>query len=123
MSDKRQINFDFPEPEPWWKDTRRCDGCNKVLHDEVPSGPMLRPEAWAKLAPANKRRCIACVFNRARELRISLRFADLKPCLFNLFHRPQSYFDWFLSKEPEPPDLTEWAEALALADRIAGALR
>jgi hypothetical protein len=113
MSDERQINFDFAESEPWCKDTRRCDGCNKLMDDGVSDGPVLRDDAWAKLAPANKLLCAPCVFNRARELGIRLRFADLNPCPFNLIHRPHSYFDWFLSKEPTPPDLTEWADALA----------
>jgi hypothetical protein len=117
MSDKRQLDFGFPESEPWWKEPRRCHGCNKLIVDEVPPAPMFRDDAWSKLAHESEYLCFGCMLERAMKRNVALAFRDLKPCRFNLCHRPDSYFDWFLSKEPEPPDLSEWAEAMGtLAD-------
>jgi hypothetical protein len=123
MSDKRQINFDFPDSSERDEDGNlvlRCDGCNKLIGDEVPSAPILRDNAWAKLSRPDEYLCAGCMFQRAidRDF-ITLRFGDLKPVAFNLFHRPRSWFDLFLSKEPTPPDLSEWAYALAIAEQFS----
>jgi hypothetical protein len=42
---------------------------------------------------------------------VPIRFADLMPCPFNLFHAPHSWFDLFLSAETETPPadlMEEW---------------
>ena len=68
-----------------------CTECKS----EGMAAPMLHDEVWAKLAGKNENLCGVCLFNRlsARDLMLSL--ADLRPCPFNLFHRPYSYFDLF----------------------------
>jgi len=45
-----------------------------------------------------------------------LTFADLRPCRWNLFHRPASWFDMFTQIEGPPPNLTEWQAASAEID-------
>jgi hypothetical protein len=86
----------------------RCGACHKSL-DKVESAPMLRDEIWHKLADEHRLLCANCVFARAVERGIDLTFASLKPCAFNLFHSPSSWFDLFMSEEKEPPpNIMEW---------------
>jgi hypothetical protein len=40
-------------------------------------------------------------------------FADLRPCGWNLFHRPYSWFDLFMEKEGPPENLAEWQAVIA----------
>jgi len=47
----------------------------------------------------------------------SLTLADLRPCSFNLLHRPDSWFDTFAQWEEGPPqNLAEWQAAIAEID-------
>jgi hypothetical protein len=42
-----------------------------------------------------------------------LSITSLKPCPVNLFHRPNSWFDLFMSDETGPPDnMAEWQAAM-----------
>jgi hypothetical protein len=44
-------------------------------------------------------------------------FADLRPCSWNLFHRPHSWFDLFTQMEGPPQNLAEWEAAIADMER------
>jgi hypothetical protein len=76
--------------------------------------PMLRDEVWHKLADADERfLCADCMFDSAETRGVALSIASLRPCPFNLFHRPKSWFNLFMRGETEPPaNLAEW-EAIA----------
>jgi hypothetical protein len=54
----------------------------------------------------------ACISGRGTGLAALLTLTDLRPCPWNLFHRPHSWFDLFMRAEREPPrNLTEWRSA------------
>jgi hypothetical protein len=84
-----------------------CDACHL---DDYPLAPMLRDAAWAKIADVRDTLCSKCFFDRAIERQINLTFADLEPCAFNLFDRPNSWFDLFLN--------AEWREAEIVLGQI-----
>lgn len=84
---------------------RGCDQCHDL---RAPSAPMLRGEAWQRLADPSELLCAKCAFDRAKERGISLSFADLLPCPFNiLFGSPQRWFQLFLNAETQTPANTE----------------
>jgi hypothetical protein len=88
-----------------------CDCC----HQEDPDlSPMLKDDVWQKLADKDEHLLgCECFYNRSIERRIPVFFADLLPCAFNLFHRPNSWFDLFLSGEPDTAVSVEWRQAMA----------
>ena len=67
---------------------------------------------WQRFAEKHEWLCAECCFKRAIARRVDLKFSDLLPCSFNLFHRPVSWFDLFYKAEEPKPDLGEWREAL-----------
>ena len=96
-----------------------CDACGKV-HAPFALGPMVHDHIWRRIAePGECMLCDACMYERASErLRRGLTLADLRPCGFNLFHRPDSWFDMFARWEDGPPEnLAEWQAVLADMER------
>jgi hypothetical protein len=86
----------------------RCDGCGQAGAD---LGPMLHDYIWRQIAkPGEHTLCAKCMLERTTErLGRLLTLADLRPCPFNLFHRPHSWFDFFVEMEGTPPSsLDEW---------------
>jgi hypothetical protein len=92
-----------------------CDGC----HEENPNlAPMFNDATWRRLGKKHETLCSKCAFDRAIDRKVDLTFADLLPCVFNLFYRPDSWFDMFLSVEPSDVQISkEWHESIAEADR------
>jgi hypothetical protein len=78
------------------RDTIVCDACGKA-HAPFACGPMLHDHIWQQIAePGERMLCDACMGDRAFErLGRALTLADLRPCGFNLLHRPDSWFDTF----------------------------
>jgi hypothetical protein len=67
--------------------------------------------------PSERALCIKCMIDRTFErLGRKPTFADLRPCPFNLFHRPQSWFDMFTQMEGPPQNVAEWEAAIAEID-------
>jgi hypothetical protein len=80
---------------------------------------MLHDHLWQQITePGERMLCDMCMSDRAFErLGRSLTLADLRPCGFNLFHRPDSWFDRFPLREEGPPqNLAEWQAAIAEID-------
>jgi hypothetical protein len=86
-----------------------CTECKS----EGSAAPMLRDEAWARIAGPCENLCAACVWKRLKERGVRIELASLKPCPFNLFHRPMSWFDIFTrwSKDDPPVDIAAWLRA------------
>ncbi len=76
---------------------------------------MLHDATWLRLARRDEDLCGDCVFERASERDIELTFADLRPCEFNLFHSPDSWFDmfagWKTLAEADPTIAAAWIAA------------
>jgi hypothetical protein len=90
---------------------RCCDGCHKSF-DDVPHAPMLHDHVWARLAAANENLCPGCMLERAIERKVCLDLSSLRPCAFNLFHWPRSYFNLFAGTNTPPTRIpAEWREA------------
>ena len=70
---------------------------------------MLRDETWLKLADKADDLCGDCFFARATERGVPIALADLRPCPFNLFHRPHSWFDLFADGE-QPDVVAAWLD-------------
>jgi hypothetical protein len=91
-----------------------CDRCRQSF-DQVQRGPIVHDHIWQQLT---KRRegvlCAGCMYARTHErLGRVLTLADLQPCPWNLFHRPHSWFDFFVEIEGAPPsNLAEWRSAV-----------
>src|SRR5262245_58043600 len=79
-----------------------CDACH-LSFGQVPRAPMLQPKVWLQLADKREALCFDCSLKRAAKRGVTLNFASLRPCTYNLFDGPQSWFNVFLSKETEPP--------------------
>jgi hypothetical protein len=86
---------------------------------------MLRNRTWQRLADSRESLCFLCLFERARERQVELGLDDLRMCQFNLFHRPHSWYDEFLSpgrlrrhiKKQPPDDLVEdWRAYLRVVE-------
>jgi hypothetical protein len=94
-----------------------CDGCRQSLDQRLRShvelGPIVHDHIWQQLADADERLCDTCMYRRAWDrLGRMLTLADLRPCPWNLFHRPHSWFDLFMRAEREPPrNLAKWRSA------------
>jgi hypothetical protein len=85
----------------------RCDECWRSF-DKTRVAPMLREATWQKIARPDEALCGRCMFQRARECKVEITFADLLPSPFNLDGTPNSWFDRLLQKEAAQPDLSEW---------------
>jgi hypothetical protein len=97
-----------------------CDGCGQEL-DPFENGPMLHDHIWSQISnPGERFMCQMCMEERAADrMGRGLEFADLRPCEFNLSHRPDSWFDTFIQwEEGLPPNYAEWEAA----DRAVGLL-
>jgi len=88
----------------------KCDHCKRPLWREVQLGPMLKDEVWLQLAAKYETLCAGCVFERAAACEISITFADLRPCTFNLMGGARSsLFAVFGSKNDF--ECEKWDEA------------
>jgi hypothetical protein len=95
-----------------------CDGCRQSLdrrrRAHVELGPIVHDDIWRRLAEPGEALCLMCMGQRAeRRLGRLLTLADLRPCAWNLFGRPHSWFDMFLEFEAarDPANnLDEWHE-------------
>jgi hypothetical protein len=91
-----------------------CHGCGQSLdrrrRSHVELGPILHDHIWRQLAGPHEALCLMCMGQRAaHRLGRMLTLADLRPCSWNLFHRPHSWFDLFVEMEGAPPsNLDEW---------------
>jgi hypothetical protein len=95
-------------------DNKCCDGCKRPWRGKnaagrvsrrltLPLGPMLHDATWAKLADEDEKvLCAECTSQRAKERGVRLSLADLRPCQYNLFYWPNSWFNLFLGREPSP---------------------
>src|SRR5262249_22151366 len=95
-----------------------CDACGQA-RAPFHLGPMLHDHIWPQIAaPGERALCDMCMYDRAFErLGRVLTLADLRPCGFNLFHRPDSWFDLFSQRaQGPPPNLAEWQAASAEID-------
>jgi hypothetical protein len=92
---------------------RKCAGCGK--RDVEGEAPMLHDHLWLQLADRNEILCCACFFDRAAERQVALSLEALRPCPFNLFHWPRSWFNLF-AEHNTPPTIVdaEWSEAAKL---------
>jgi hypothetical protein len=95
-----------------------CDGCGQTLdrrrRGHVLLGPIVHEEIWRRLAKPTEALCWQCMLQRARvRLRRMLALADLRPCPWNLFHRPYSWLDLFVEMEGgmPPANLAAWRAA------------
>jgi hypothetical protein len=84
---------------------------------------MLKSATWLKLAKKHETLCGECTLDRADDKCVDLTFADLEPYAFNiLFGRPISWFNFFLSAEPDDTDTPvskEWKEAIVVAVHVS----
>jgi hypothetical protein len=93
---------------------RRNDLCTICGKDFA--GPVLYDHLWKRIAePTERILCGFCMSDRmAQRLNRNIKVVDFKPCPFNLFHHPNSWFDMLMRDEREPPaDLIEWQNAAA----------
>jgi hypothetical protein len=98
-----------------------CDGCGREWRNKPKQGaaisfaPMLKDPVWAKLAHKRDVLCSECVLERAVEKEIKLRFADLRPCAFNVFEPSSlSWFVLFASAAPSGLILSDdWRGAMS----------
>ena len=99
-----------------------CDACGKA-RAPFDLGPMLHDHIWQQIAaPGERMLCDMCMYDRAFEwLGRTLALADLQPCSFNLFHRPDSWFDVFSHWEEGPPqNLAEWQAMRSTLGEVRG---
>jgi hypothetical protein len=90
-----------------------CDGCGAP---EL--GPVLRDDVWKAIAEPREALCFNCILGRmVKRLNRMPRFADLRPCRWNLFHQPNSWFDVFVGKLGEPDNIAEWRKLGADRER------
>jgi hypothetical protein len=80
------------------------------------AAPILHDEVWAELAEKSENLCALCFFERSTARGILLTLADLRPCPFNLFHRPMSWFDLFKVNAGES-EAAAWLVALSEEER------
>ena len=73
----------------------------------MPSAPMLFDASWAKLAHDRENLCRHCFFQRVADRGVAVTLADLRPCEFNCFRSPLSWFDLF-SKDAPPELVKDW---------------
>jgi hypothetical protein len=91
-----------------------CDGCgqslDRRLRSHVELGPIVHDHIWRQLAADPREAlCFICMDLRAARLGHVLRLADLRPCRWNLYGQPYSFFNLFVDREGGPPaNLEEW---------------
>jgi hypothetical protein len=90
-----------------------CNGCRQSLdrrrRAHVELGPILHDHIWRQIADPAEALCWDCMLQRAvQRLWRMLTLADLRPCRWNLWHRPYSWFDLFVEIEGAPPSNLEW---------------
>lgn len=86
----------------------KCDSCGSA---DEPLAPMMHDAVWLQIAKEDEILCQNCAWDRSIERRgVPIRFADLYPCLGNLRHEPNSWFDvlW----EPGAPISDQWRVAM-----------
>jgi hypothetical protein len=94
-----------------------CDACrqslDRRLRSHVELGPIVHDHIWQQLADAGERLlCDTCMFRRAWErFGRMLTLADLRPCPWNLFLRPHSWFDLFMRAGQSRRNLADWHSA------------
>ena len=70
---------------------------------------MLRDDVWKAIAEPREVLCFNCILDRTvKRLKRMPRFDDLLPCPWNLFHRPNSWFDVFVELLGAPDNVAEW---------------
>jgi hypothetical protein len=97
----------------------------------IPLAPMLTDPVWRRLSnPGERLLCGNCFFRRADERGINLTLAELRPCPFNLFHWPHSWFDLFCrlsrsanGRRGKPPAADEAAWRAAWLDQHPACIR
>jgi hypothetical protein len=80
------------------------------------AGPVLHDHLWKQIAdPDEHVLCGFCMTDRmAQRLGRVLKLADLKPCPFNLFQHPHSWFAMLMRDQHGPPtNMAEWRNAAA----------
>jgi hypothetical protein len=95
-------------------ETFKCDHCKKCFWHEVRLGPVLKDEVWLQLAAQHETLCGACVIERAAARGVTITFADLRPCGFNLKGGAQSWFEVFGGENVS--ECEEWNEARRMND-------
>jgi hypothetical protein len=92
-----------------------CYGCgqslDRRLRSHVELGPMVHDHIWRRLAAdPGEALCFTCMDLRAARLGHVLRLADLRPCRWNLYGQPHSFFDVFVERDGGVPsvNLAEW---------------
>jgi hypothetical protein len=100
----------------------RCERCRRWKADF----PILEDATWKRLSGKDGHQldhplCWKCMVVQAKERGIFLSVEDLRPCPYNLFHSPRSWFDLFMSTEPKlPENLSEWYAAMELLEMRGG---
>ena len=95
----------------------RCDGCGKSWR-KVSAAPVLHDHIWLQIADTHEILCVGCMFERAAERKVYLELSSLRPCPFNLFHWPRSYFNLFAEMETPPTRVPpEWRELMNERER------
>ena len=90
-----------------------CDGCRQNWN-KVSAGPMLCDGTWRRLADKSETLCGDCILARSIKRQVPITLADLKPCPFNLFGWPQSWFNLFASIARPPTVVSaKWRDAAA----------
>jgi len=92
-----------------------CDGCGRSLdrrlRSHVELGPIVHEHIWQQLADdPDECLCFICMDLRAALRGHVLRLADLRPCRWNLYGPPDSFFDVFLQRDGgvPPVNLDAW---------------
>jgi hypothetical protein len=100
-----------------------CGGCrlpfDRRYRTHVELGPMVHDHVWQQIADdPDERLCGECMEKRTvKRLGRMPTFADLRPCGWNLFHRPHSWFDLFVEKEGPPKNIAEWRTVIRARTR------
>jgi hypothetical protein len=104
-----------------------CDGCgqsfDRRLRCHAERGPIVHDDIWQQLAANPRERlCFICMDLRAATRGHVLRLADLRPCRWNLYSQPHSYFDVFVQRDGGDPsaNLAEWRSVGELATPTEG---
>ena len=70
---------------------------------------MLHDDVWNAIAEPREALCYDCILGRMVErLNRMPRFDDLRPCRWNLWHQPHSWFDLFAELLGAPDNIAEW---------------
>jgi hypothetical protein len=94
----------------------KCDHRKRPFSREEQRGPVLKDHVWLQLAAKYETLCGACVAERAAMGIVSITFADLQPCAFNLIGGVNSWFEVF--RDENASECEEWTEARRVRQRI-----